>query len=116
MAKEPQSTLERKTDLELQEIAVGVATNEIFTDKHVAPGDIRLITTIFAPLGFLGRKELLKMQRRCRPGLIYAPMKLAGPRSINGYPIFFEMHLLHPDDATIVWDKYERLSQTLDQV
>lgn len=41
--------------------------------------------------------------------MVYARMEHAGPRAINGYPMFFECAMLHPDDAVIVWQKYRRM-------
>lgn len=114
MGKEPESTLERKSAAELAELAGGIIRNEIFTDRHVAPNDVRMLPIIFMPLGFLERKQLLKLQRKERPGMLYAPMKNAGPRSINGYPMFFELHMLHPDDAHIVWEKVKGLQSSME--
>lgn len=103
MAKEPESTLTRKTAEELEALAAGIVRNEIFTDRHIAPHDLRLTTIIFAPLGFMDRKQLLRLQRKERPGMMYAPISKAGPRGINGYPMFFELHMVHPEDAEIIW-------------
>lgn len=113
MPKEPQSRLPRKPDADLHEIAVGILQNAIFTDRHIAPGDARLASMIFMPLGFLDRKQLLDLQRKQRPGMVYARMEHAGPRAINGYPMFFECAMLHPDDAVIVWQKYARMKEQL---
>lgn len=109
MARVPQSTLPRKPVEELHEIAVGIAQNAIFTDRHIAPRDGRMTSMIFMPLGFLDRKQLLHLQRKQRPGLIYAKMADAGPRAVNGYPMFFTCSMLHPDDATIVWARYTEI-------
>lgn len=114
MGKDPQSTLDRKTSAELSEIARGIVANEIFTDRHIAPGDERLLPIVFAPLGFLDRKQVLELQRKQRPGMMFAKMAQAGPRAINGYPMFFELTLLHPEDAKIVWDQVKALQWHLD--
>jgi hypothetical protein len=34
-------------------------------------------------------------------GCIWEYLSKAGPRGINGYPIFFSMHFMHVDD----WDR-----------
>lgn len=113
MAKTPESTLERKPEEELRKIAQGIAQNEIFTDRHIDPGDTRIIPMIFMPLAFMDRKQILDLQRKMRPGMIYAYMTDAGPRAINDHPMFFECHLLHPEDATFVWDIYRKISSNL---
>lgn len=37
-------------------------------------------------------------------GILYEYWHLAGPRSINGYPIFFSMHIMHVED----WKKAQK--------
>ncbi len=113
MSRTPESSLPRKSESELHGIAVGIAQNAIFTDRHIAPGDEKLASMIFMPLGFLDRKQLLKLQRKQRPGLVYAKMEHAGPRAINGYPMFFECSMLHPKDAQVVWQKYLSITQAM---
>jgi hypothetical protein len=106
----PESNLPRKSDQELHELAVGILQNAIFTDRHIDPKDAHLSSMIFMPLGFLDRSQLLALKRKQRPGMVYAEMRHAGPRAINGYPMFFECAILHPGDAEVVWKKYKTLA------
>lgn len=107
--KVSKSTLPSLTEAQVKELALGIFRNEIFTDRHVAPHDQRLMATIFMPLGLMGKKDILALQRKQRPGMLYAKMSEAGPRSINGYPMFFSLSMVSEADAKKVWDEYKRL-------
>jgi hypothetical protein len=113
--KVPQSTLTPLTEEQIKELALGIFRNEIFTDRHIDPQDApSMLRSVFMPLGFLGRKEILHMQRKQRPGLFYARMDKAGPRSINGYPMFFELSMASEEDAAKVWEEYSRLDKAVE--
>lgn len=109
--KTPQSTLTPLTDEQVRELALGIFRNEIFTERHIAEGDMHLIASVFMPLGFMDKKAILDMQRRQRPGLFYAKMAECGPRAINGYPMFFSVSMCSMPDTEKVWAEYERLTQ-----
>lgn len=110
MAKTPTSTLTPLTDEQVEELALAIFKNETFTDRHIAPGDESLIPTIFLPLGMLDRKQALDLRRKQRPGMLYASMSKAGPRAINGYPMFFEVSMCSEPDASKIWTKYREIS------
>lgn len=109
--KVPKSTLRPLTDQEIQELALGIFRNEIFTERHIAETDMKMLPTIFMPLGLMAKKDVLSMQRKQRPGLLYAPMAKCGPRAINGYPMFFEVSMCSEADAQKVWAEHTRLTQ-----
>jgi hypothetical protein len=44
-------------------------------------------------------------------GVLYAYMDKAGPRAINGYPMFFEFAMLHKSDWDIVRESITREQQ-----
>lgn len=109
MPREPKSTLPQLSDEEIKNLALGIFRNEIFTDRHVGERDLQLLSTIFMPLGFMDRKQKLDLQRKSRPGIFYASMANAGPRAINGYPMFFEVGMASTEDATKIWNEYNKL-------
>lgn len=65
------------------------------------------------PLALLERKDMLKLQRD-KAEMFYANMSGAGPRSINGYPMFFEVSYVNQEDAKRVWNEYQRMKEGLD--
>lgn len=107
MAREPESQLARKSQDELKQLAWDIYGGAVFTDRHLGrPEDI---TMVFMVLGMMERKQLLQLQRKDRPGMFYEYLSAAGPRSINGMPMFFSVQLLHPEDTKIVWEIYREL-------
>ena len=91
-------TIERATDDELRKFVDDFVSSRIFTDRHIRPSDVvGTMSMIFMPiaLGAFSKyeKESLKIV-----GCIYEYMSEAGPRSVNGYPIFFSMRFLHVED------------------
>ncbi len=101
-------TYERKTDLEIANLALGIFQNRIFTSLQVAPEDQSLIKTIFMPLAFLDAESAKRMHDE-NVSLIYANMSDAGPRSLNGYPCFMEANWLNREDAGRVLDRYKAI-------
>lgn len=109
--KVPKSTLTPLTDEQVRELALGIFRNEIFTECHIAERDMNMLPTIFMPLGFMDKKAVLDMQRKQRPGLMYAKMAECGPRSVNGYPMFFSVSMCSEPDAEKVWAEHKRLTE-----
>ena len=120
--------LGRMTDEALKEFVKGVLRNEIFTSEHIrrrtayvcpkcearrvwadAPcpecGEAVVETTepdidlglVFLPLAMGGLAEWPKDQIKLI-GCLWAYNRTAFPRSINGYPMFPEMRVMHRDD------------------
>lgn len=114
--KTPGSTLTPLTDEQVHELALSIFRNEIFTDRHIAKHDMRLLPSIFMPLGLLEKKDVLRMQRKERPGMFYAKWSEAGPRSLNGYPMFFSVSMCSEADTKKVWDAYNHLTEAAEAV
>jgi hypothetical protein len=111
--KKPSSTLTPLTDEQVSEIAMGIFKNEIFTDGHLAERDKRLLLSVFMPLGLMSRAQKFEMMRKMRPGMFYAEMSKAGPRAINGYPMFFEVSMASEEDTAKIWTEYQRLQASI---
>jgi hypothetical protein len=97
--KTAQTKVQNRPDSELRKMAVDMYHNRIFTDRHIPEHSQDLIGSIFMPLLFLkeDEREFLK-----DVGMIYAPMSEAGPRCINGFPMFTSMGYLNQHDTQIV--------------
>ena len=48
--------------------------------------------------------------------MIYAPMRKAGPRAINGMPQFFEFSWCNRNDTTKVLEKLKKIMKAVDEV
>ena len=83
----------------LKDFVTEFVGGRIYTDKHVK--DLELLTMIFLPLSF-GSLAYLSQRECARIGIIWAPLQDAGPRQINGHPIFMTARVMHKDD----WKRY----------
>ena len=109
------STYESRSDEQIKDLALQLYKNEIFTSLQVPDNSTHLLPSIFMPLIFmddLTKKVLLLNEAHC----FYAEMKDAGPRSINGYPMFFSMLYLNRTDADRLIKKYNAIKEAMDNV
>lgn len=91
----------RLTKDELKEFILGVCDGRIFTDWVMPPHDKQqLLPVVFMPIA-LGGLEGHTTDELNNVGAIWEYMNQAGPRSINGYPMFMSMHLVHRLDTAI---------------
>lgn len=93
---------------QVNDIAVGIANNEIFTDLHIDPDDgdnIRKIGMIWMPIGLgcLEGRDLSNL------GMIYSWVKDAGSRSVNGYPVFMSANFINKEQALVIHGKAREL-------
>jgi hypothetical protein len=72
--------------------------------------DSSLVTSVFMILNFLDQETLDKWKDE-PPGLIYEYLREAGPRSINGCPIFMSARFLTKGDA----DKLLKILQEMER-
>jgi hypothetical protein len=70
---------------------------------------------VFMPIA-LGAFSEYSEEARKDIGMVYEYLDKAGPRSINGYPIFFSFRVVNVKDRLLVWEKYEKIRQVLDAV
>jgi len=72
---------------DLKQLAIDVVENKVFTSNHLPKEAERFLCNIFMPLIFMEDppKDL---------ALVYEYLEKAGPRAINGYPIFDSCHFL----------------------
>jgi hypothetical protein len=89
--------LPRLSDDELRKFVDDFVSNRIFTTAHLRDHEAGMITMIFMPLGF-GCFSKVQPDSLKQIGVIYEYNDKAGPRSINGMPMFFSFHMLHIDD------------------
>jgi hypothetical protein len=94
MSEEKKPAVPRLSDDELREFIDAFVSGRIFTSNHVPEGAGDMIAMVFMPIAFGAiTKEIAE-----ETALVYEYIDKAGPRSINGMPIFFSCRLLHKDD------------------
>lgn len=98
------------TPEQIDELAKRIYRGEVFTsDQLKNPG---LLGMVFLPLAFMGEEAKAKMAEE-KPAMFWAPMSAAFPRSINGYPMFGEVHLVNEEDRQKVWARVKEIEELL---
>lgn len=103
----------RRNDREIKELALNIYRGDIFTSLQVRESDTYLLSSIFMPLMFMDQEQIDKMKEH-KAYMLYASMSDAGPRSINGYPIFMSMNYIDEEDCKKVFEKYEAMKKAID--
>ena len=99
-----------KTDQELRQLATDIKSGMVFTSNHVPPGEEYMLGSIFLPL-MLMTEEQHKDFLEKKPAMVFEHMSQAGPRSVNGYPIFMSIQFLLEDEYKKVMEYYKELTE-----
>lgn len=83
---------------ELKQIALDLVDGKIFSDRHCrSPEEIR---SSFMVLSFLDEKSRKEMED-FQPEMFYEYLDKAGPRAINGNPMFTSIKMLSKEECKI---------------
>ena len=105
---------------DLKRLAIGMAQGTVFTSLHLPPvtdeetmrEHAQLVRSIFMPIGLGGLGDIdIKTL-----GFFWERFDKAGPRSVNGYPVFFSVNLVNAEQAKWVVRKYEEIRRATDEV
>ena len=102
------------TDEEIVDLAKKMYRGDVFTSYNDGMTQ-DLIPLVFLPLVMLdeeAKKELIDGDI----DMIYAPMRKAGPRAINGMPQFFEFSWCNRSDTKKVFKKLDEITKAVDGV
>jgi hypothetical protein len=94
-----------KTEKELKQIAVDFAEGKIFSNLHIDMEiDGNMLAMVFMPLALGANISEQVESGECF--MIYEYLSEAGPRSVNGMPIFFSMRYISKDEYIIMMQHY----------
>lgn len=99
-----------KTQKELAEIALKIFKNEIWCSWFIRKGEEHMLPNIFMPLIFLSNEDKLSLVEK-KVSCFYADMSNAGPRTVNGYPIFSTVGYLTDEENKKVFEIYSDLQK-----
>jgi hypothetical protein len=86
--------MNRLSNKELVKLAQDIKGNLIFHSNML--DNLGLIHSVFMPLALMEHEELVKIAPHV--GLFYEYLTESGPRTINGYPIFTSVRMIHRED------------------
>jgi hypothetical protein len=99
--KEPRLPKDR-----INELALGIHHGTIYTDHQL--NNPEMTGMVFMPLLFMKEPERKKLLAH-PPALIYAHMKDAFPRSVNGHPMFGAIGFVWKADLKLIAAKLDKL-------
>jgi len=99
------------TEKEIADLANDMYRGLIFTDRHVQRSED--VPSVFMPLIFMNEENIEKLKAN-PPGMIYEYFDKAGPRSINGMPIFWSFRMINVEDTAKVMERYKRIKQAVE--
>lgn len=100
-----------KTDEELNQIALDLATGKIFCDRHLH-SEPELLVSVFLVFSLMTEQQHEEIQKE-DPGLIYEYMDRAGPILTNGLPTFTTMQRLSQEETTRMFEEYGKILGTM---
>jgi len=93
---------------ELRQFVDDLVSDRIFTSSHIRPNERQdMVATVFMPVA-LGAFANWSDTGMANIGVLWEYTSKAGPRCINGYPIFFSMHMVHKDDWAVAVEAAQR--------
>lgn len=112
----------RMSEEALKKFVVDFCSNLLFTSAHVPPHDHDLLPSLFMPIVFGAFADATK-EEYAQLGIVYeyyahpeTGRSQVFPRSINGYPIFMSMRMMHVLDWEIAFNAIKRQREKLEQV
>lgn len=101
-----------RTDEEIKQIAMDMKSGLIFTSDQCSKD---LVSSVFMVLIFMS-KEAVKGMQLDKIVLFYEYMSKAGPRAVNGCPVFVTAQTLNRADVNRVQVCMKRLEKVLAEV
>lgn len=109
-------TIDDLSDLQISNLAKDIAMNKVFTSDHIPGNQVdNILGMVFMPV-VLGAYSDLSDEAKKDIGFIYEYIDKAGPRSINGFPIFFSCACVSTRDRKKIWEKVSQIEKMLDSV
>lgn len=100
------------TEDEIKELARDLATGHLFTHWHLPENEGHMLGSVFMPagLGGLANYDLRQI------GLICEHLSKAGPRAVNGYPMFMSMRVINVEQADEIRTKAQAMQEAMGAV
>jgi hypothetical protein len=103
-----------KAEAELRQLAVDYYDGKVFSDRHIPEHEKHLISAVFMPLA-LGALSEYDQETTKQISMLYEYIDQAGPRGINGMPIFGSVRILWADEAEKMLKYFEEYKAIKEQ-
>lgn len=92
---------------QLEQLAQDIAARRVFHSGMCERTED--VAMVFMPFGLMGDNLTLAEMIEQKVAIFYEYLDKAGPRSVNGMPMFFSMNMLNLDQAMIVQTKVQEI-------
>lgn len=114
LAQQLNGPVPSKTKEDLNNIAHDFYSGKIFSNLHMSEYDVKsCLSMVFMVLAFMDPRDMYIPESI---GLIYEYIHKAGPRSINGMPMFFSMNYLNVEDTAYVLNKVQEIKSVVENL
>lgn len=103
MSNEEPKKPRQLTDEQLRQLCIDIYGGLVFTDRHCHSA--QEVGMVFMPIGLGG------LNPEDEPEMIYEYMDKAGPRSVNGMPMFMSANVMNRADFRAWLPMYEKYIQ-----
>ena len=100
-----------KSVSELKKIAHDIYVGKVFCNRQVEPSMFGTVFMVWSLLDPMEKKKMIDSGM----SMVYSDMQDAGPRSVNGYPIFWSMSVLNKQDDRKVDMYYKQIQEKMGQ-
>lgn len=100
------------SDAQLRKLAMDVNAGHVFGSWMLGPHDQHIYSMVFMTLAFM-KPEMIEDMKRKEVVQIYEYLNKAGPRSVNGFPMFTSHHELTKADVEKLTELIAELKKRL---
>jgi hypothetical protein len=95
-------------------LALDIYRGAVFTDRNCPPD---MIGSVFMVFTFMEREDLERLKEKIgESGVIYEYLDKAGPRTVNGLPMFMSMNVLTTEEAARVIEMVKSIADAVKKV
>lgn len=99
----------RKTDAELELLAQDIVAGHVWSN-YDHNGDPEELSMTFLPIAFLDKEDIAALKAD-NLTFAYEYLREAGPRSVNGMPVFFSVKFLDYDDQKRLHERVQEIAK-----
>ncbi len=99
----------RLTEDDMRTLARDWVEGRIFTHADIKEPDMMRSVFMLVGLGGLGDIDTSQI------GMIYEHLSHAGPLSINGYPMFMSLRIVHKQDMKPLFEMYQKIESAIQE-
>mgnify|MGYP001619625825 FL=1 len=99
-----------RTDAQLRKLGEDLYKGLIYRDLQMPPNQSEQLGMVFVPIYFMDKKAIAKFKKK-KPYVLFEYLDRAGPRSVNGMPMFMSFQFCTKPEWKKVVAYYEAINK-----